>query len=280
MMYDRSNVSPHDCTMVVVTPENVRFDYRLAGPFSRLLALILDYIFCWLDLLHLLRLRLALAIGNASMGVIMVTFFILQWGYAALSETIFNGLTFGKRALNMRVVSENGLPINAQQAFLRGFLRTADLLPNGLAGVLSMLLSRKFQRLGDLAAGTVVIVEGKQGRVFAPPAVTVPDLSPEIIPLKFRPNPALTEAITSYMARRSKLSKPRCREIAWYLARHFIRSWSLPEMTDPDELLCLIFQKVVAAEHETKQKTHSVIIDSETPNWLGNDPIPQAEGVA
>lgn len=279
MMYDRSSVPPHDCTLVVVTPENVRFDYRLAGPFSRLLALILDYIFVGLICFIFFAL-LSLTIGPASMGVIMVTYFILQWGFTALSETLFNGLTFGKRALSMRVVSENGLPINAQQAFLRGFLRTADLLPNGLAGVFSMLLSRNFQRLGDLAAGTVVIVEGKQGRVLAPPAVAVPNLSPEIIPLKFRPNPALTEAITSYMARRSKLSKPRCREIAWYLARHFIRSWSLPEMTDPDELLCLIYQKVVAAEHETKQKTHSVIIDSETPDYLLNESIPQAEGVA
>lgn len=279
MMYDRSSVPPHDCTLVVVTPENVRFDYRLAGPFSRLLALILDYIFVGLICFIFFAL-LSLTIGAASMGVVMVTYFILQWGFTALSETLFNGLTFGKRALSMRVVSENGLPINAQQAFLRGFLRTADLLPNGLAGVFSMLLSRNFQRLGDLAAGTVVIVEGKQGRVLAPPAVAVPNLSPEIIPLKFRPNPALTEAITSYMARRSKLSKPRCREIAWYLARHFIRSWSLPEMTDPDELLCLIYQKVVAAEHETKQKTHSVIIDSETPDYLLNESIPQAEGVA
>ena len=235
--------------MVVVTPENVRFNYRLAGPFPRSIALFVDYVVIGLIIL-VISLSMGFIFGDSSIGFILITFFILQWGYSALLETFNNGQTPGKQMLRLRVVSSNGLPINAQQAFLRSFLRTADMVPFGFAGVLSMLFTKHFQRLGDLAAGTIVVIEGKQGRVSTPEPVEVEDLSPAVIPAKFRPDASLIEALTLYMSRRESLSWERQREVAWYLARHFIRLWSLPKSTDPDDLLCLIYEKTISGQGE------------------------------
>ncbi|HCS51010.1 RDD family protein [Rubinisphaera sp.] len=253
-----------DCTLQVVTPENVCFDYRLAGPFPRIVALFADYLLIAAILLGLLILCSTL-FGEASFGLILLSFFILQWGYAAGLETLCNGQTAGKKMLGLRVVSASGLPINAQQAFLRGFLRTADMIPYGFAGVFSMYFSRKFQRLGDLAAGTIVVIEGKQTQVSGIKDVKLTNISPEIIPSKFRPDPALIHALALFIARRPKLSKPRRREIAWYLARHFIRLWSLPANTDPDELLCLLYLHSISDE--------SILSKIEKPAKKQEDPV-------
>ncbi len=261
------SAAPLDSVLLVVTPENVRFDFRIAGPFSRLVAFFIDYL-----LIAVIVIATAMVfgflIGEASTGFILITFFALQWGYAGFLETFCNGQTVGKKALRLRVVSTNGLPINAQQAFLRGFLRTADLVPHGFAGLGSMMFSRRFQRLGDLAAGTIVVIEGKQGRVSSPESVPATTLSANIIPARFRPDPALIEGLTLYMSRRKKLSKPRRREIARNLARHFIRMWSLPEQTNPDELLCLLYARLVARQSEQSVKPSRDEQKSETPNWL------------
>lgn len=259
--------APLDSVLMVVTPENVRFDFRIAGPFPRLIAFIIDYILIAVIVIGAATV-FGFLIGEASTGFILITFFALQWGYAGFLETFCNGQTVGKKGLRLRVVSTNGLPINAQQAFLRGFLRTADLMPYGFAALASMMFSRKFQRLGDLAAGTIVVIEGKQGRVSPPESVPATTLNANIIPARFRPDPALLEGLTLYMSRRKKLSKPRRREIAWNLARHFIRMWSLPEQTNPDELLCLLYARLVVKESAQIVKPSHEEQKTETPNWL------------
>lgn len=235
---------PLDCTHLVVTPENVRFDYRVAGPFPRAVAFVIDC-FVIVLVIFIVAMVFSFTVGEAATGLILILIFVLQWGYASILETFWNGQTVGKRALKLRVVSENGLPINGRQAVLRTFLRTADLVPYGIPGTLSMLFSSRFQRIGDRVAGTMVVVEGKQGRISPPKLQREFKLSPAIIPAKFRGDPALTKALTLYVSRHERLSLAGRREIAWYLARHFIRLWSLPEETDPDELLCLLYAELM-----------------------------------
>ncbi len=108
---------------------------------------------------------LVLSLGSPSgFGPYLVALFVLTWGYGAFCEGVFNGQTPGKRALGVRVVSERGVPITAAQAVLRNLAGALDgPLPFVyLPGLASMLLSRKFQRLGDLAAGTMVVVEQRR----------------------------------------------------------------------------------------------------------------------
>ena len=92
---------------------------------------------------------------------------MISWGYGAFCEGVFNGQTPGKRSLSLRVVSEQGVPITGAQAVLRNLVGAVDgLIPFCyLIGLSSMLLTQKFQRLGDLAAGTMVIVEDRRPRL-------------------------------------------------------------------------------------------------------------------
>ena len=90
----------------------------------------------------------------------------MTWGYGAFCEGVFNGQTVGKRAMGIRVVSERGVPISGAQAILRNLVGTVDgLIPFFFQIALaSMILTRKFQRLGDLAAGTMVVIEERRWR--------------------------------------------------------------------------------------------------------------------
>ena len=92
--------------------------------------------------------------------------FVLTWGYGAFCEGLFNGQTVGKRAMGIRVVSERGVPISGAQAVLRNLVGSVDgVVPFFYQTALaSMMLSSKFQRLGDLAAGTMVVVEERRWR--------------------------------------------------------------------------------------------------------------------
>ena len=95
-----------------------------------------------------------------------MAYFVLTWGYGAFCEGVFNGQTVGKRVMGIRVVSERGVPISGAQAILRNLVGAVDgLFPFFYQTALaSMILSRKFQRLGDLAAGTMVVIEERRWR--------------------------------------------------------------------------------------------------------------------
>ena len=140
---------------------------RLGGPFRRFVAHLLD-----LALVAVLLVAGVLSLDDAvrwlGCGVrpAPVAFLVLSWGYGAICESVFSGQTAGKRAMGLRVLSDRGVPITAAQAILRNLVGAVDgLLPFcGLLGLSSMLLSARFQRLGDLAAGTMVIKEERSPR--------------------------------------------------------------------------------------------------------------------
>ncbi len=167
---------PLDTTVRLVTPERIVFQYPLAGPFRRYFAYLLDFLFVLAAVILSAVLFLVLSLGSiSSAGPILVAYFVIMWGYRGFSEAVFNGQTLGKRALGIRVVSERGVPITGAQAVLRNLVGSLDgtvpylVRPDLtslllLTGLTSMLLTRKFQRLGDLAAGTMVVVEQRRGR--------------------------------------------------------------------------------------------------------------------
>src|SRR5215210_2380661 len=150
---------PLDTTVRLVTPERITFQYPLAGPFRRAVAYLIDLaVLSGLCLVAFL-LSLALALGTISgLGLFLPAFFVLYFGYGATCEALCNGQTAGKRLVGIRVVSDRGVPITGAQAMLRNLLWAFDgAWPFAyLPAVGCMLLTRKFQRLGDLAAGTIV----------------------------------------------------------------------------------------------------------------------------
>src|SRR5262249_43608579 len=110
-------------------------------------------------------------------GLTCVTWFLLSWFYGGLFETYWNGQTPGKRIMKLRVVTAEGQPITALQAVLRNVLRSVDalplvpipwaenltpFLPVYMLGLVATAVSNRFQRLGDLTCGTIVIIEESQ----------------------------------------------------------------------------------------------------------------------
>ena len=147
-----------DDALYVETPEGVQLAAVLADPLSRAQALLLDMLIIAVSLYVLAVLLSLLSAGLASQGIFTALAFVLVWGYFFLFEWLWRGVTPGKRALNLQVISADLMPLSAAQAAWRNVLRYLDWLPGFFGvGALALVLSPKNQRLGDWMAGTVVI---------------------------------------------------------------------------------------------------------------------------
>lgn len=152
--------------MPVVTPEGVVMDLPLAGVGSRLSAAVIDGLIqlaiffgvFWLAIRNWLRLsESGFHLLEALYGV---TLFALLFVYPVLFETAWSGRTPGKRVTGLRVLTLNGGPIGFRTSAIRNLIRVIDFLPTlGVVGIVSVAATRRNQRLGDLAAGTIVIIE-------------------------------------------------------------------------------------------------------------------------
>lgn len=154
--------------LVIDTPEQIPLEFPLAGIGSRFLALALDTLIQVAVGLGLVAIAFASGARGSKMSTrsawtlafLALVWFLLQFGYFALFEAIWNGQTPGKRLTHLRVIQDCGRPITVYEAFTRNLLRIVDSIP-ALYGVaiISALLSAKSKRLGDYVAGTVVVHE-------------------------------------------------------------------------------------------------------------------------
>ena len=257
-----------DLTVAVTTPENISFEYQLAGPFRRLPALLLDVAFRYLFVLALF-----IAFGfagvlnflpgsNALIGALVVVgIFLLSWFYGLFFEAWWNGQTPGKRILGLRVVSVDGRPINGVQATIRNFVRVADffpyasmltfgaesemfVIPTFLVSLFCMVMTRRFQRLGDLAAGTMVVVEE---RSWSPKKISLKDPRiaslAEYIPASFRMSSSLAKTIALYVERRDSMSARRQENATEPVAVPLIQRFGFRTDTSSDLLLCALYHR-------------------------------------
>jgi len=137
------------------TPEGVELGLRVAGPLPRALAWIIDALIRYSGLAAV---SIALtAMGDFGNGLFLILLFLVEWFYPVLFE-IRRGTTPGKKMMGLAVVHDNGTPIGVPASMIRNLLRVIDFFPLFYgAGLVTMLISRRFQRLGDLAAGTLVV---------------------------------------------------------------------------------------------------------------------------
>jgi len=248
-----------DSRIEVVTPENIAFQYRVAGPFYRLPAFLLDVIFAMAMLLVLgIVLQIFAAIvGLSGMAVgdtlLIIIAFLAKWFYRGLFETFWNGQTPGKRVCNLRVVTIDGRPIRAWQAILRNVLWIADFLPFGFqAGLWACTMNDRLARLGDLPAGTMVIVEERHRlrgvfRVQEPAAI---ELS-QSLPAGFVVTRSMAKALAKYVERRKTFPPGRRAEIARHLGQPLVDRLNLPPDTGHDLLLCALYHRAFVTDHET-----------------------------
>ena len=261
-----------DLTAVITTPENIQFEYRIAGPFRRLPALLLDFAIRMMCLVAIFILMMVVG-ATAAMPTGMIFFlillasFALDWFYGLFFETYWNGQTPGKWLTMIQVISVDGRPINAYQATVRNFLRLADfapmvslemfaaeappayVIPTFLVSLFCMTLTSRFQRLGDLAAGTMVVVNE---RAWMPANVKLEDTRvvslSEHIPPSFRMSPTLAKAIALYAERRSRISIGRRTELASYLSKPLLKQFNFRDDTSPDLLLCALYYRAFVSK--------------------------------
>ena len=146
----------------VRTPEGVGFSFLLASPIPRLAAWLIDQgvIAATWSVLSVLISLVGLLGADFAQGAMFVGYFVLNVGYAIALEWSWNGQTIGKRVLHLRVMDERGLPMRFSQVVVRNLIRPVDALPLAyLVGGAAALIGRKAQRLGDVAAATVVVHE-------------------------------------------------------------------------------------------------------------------------
>jgi len=147
-------------TLAIRTPEGIQFSLPLAGPFSRLLALAIDLatIEAISEILQKIIAPLAIFGADLPGALQIVGFFTIYIIYASLTEWLWRGQTLGKRVMGLRVVDARGLRLEPSQVIVRNLMRFLDGLPLlYLVGGIACVLNRHRQRLGDIAAGTVVV---------------------------------------------------------------------------------------------------------------------------
>ena len=167
----------------IVTPEAVLLEFQTASVPTRVLQFSLDFL---VQLAALTAVFLVLGAASAAdlaipeaVAIIFVTVmvFLIFLGYPILMETLWNGRTLGMAAAGLRTVTTEGAPIRFRHALIRGALGIIDfwLIPVGVIATVVILLTRDNQRLGDLAAGTLVLRERSpvdrtaQAMAFHPP---------------------------------------------------------------------------------------------------------------
>jgi uncharacterized RDD family membrane protein YckC len=163
------------------TPEGVPLELTLAGVGSRFLAAIVDTAIQVATLLVIVLL-VSLAGGSGPVVAIGTIFgFLVFLGYDILFETKASGRTPGKRVTGLRVVRRGGGPVGFRTSAVRNLLRIVDLLPTAyLVGIITILATKQNQRLGDLAAGTLVLREVKATVPMTPVGPAAPELVEEV----------------------------------------------------------------------------------------------------
>ncbi len=226
------------------TPELVSIEMPLAGIGSRFIALLVDYLIWGAGFTVL---AIALAVILPSIGVLswvkaqwalaiaIFGFFLVNWGYFTLFEAFWNGRTPGKRVARIRVIQRSGRPIGLFESMARNLVRYIDQLPGiYVVGVITMFVTRQHQRLGDLAAGTLVVRDREEEaplwnetgtRTFTAPMFAPGAPSPEphvalALPATgiARLSPADLEVLEGFFARRLDMSLPTRQMLAQRIA--------------------------------------------------------------
>jgi uncharacterized RDD family membrane protein YckC len=221
----------------VTTPEGVEFSFRIASPVLRLGALLIDWALvssAWSVLALLLKL-LAVISADAGRGLMIVAYFLLSRGYDILMDYSWRGQTVGKRVLRLRVVDARGMRLTLAQCVMRNLLRFIDALPFAYAvGGIASLISARGQRLGDLAAGTIVVHEALEP---APDAAVMGEQrynslrgqAALVARLRRESTPDEARAAWQALARREQIEPAARLTLYAEIAEHFRRRGQIPD---------------------------------------------------
>lgn len=273
----QEQLSSLDTTLAVDTPEHVTIEYPLAGLGSRFAALLLDSIFVVLLLVAVPLLLAAVFVWALNLNVavppalfvalLVIWIFVVLWGYFIYFEAFRDGQTPGKKALGIRVVMEGGTPLNFEAAATRNLIRFLDVQPwpSCLIGGFVMWISAKGQRLGDLAAGTVVV---REQPIRFPKLQDIENTHGE--PLL---NQAAFTALESFVDRRRAFDFSTRRKLALKLSRKLPPSIKQGEGPDPSDFLVKLHAEESARRHSARLASKygtpaaAALLRNKRPRW-------------
>lgn len=197
-------------TIKIITPSNFEVEYYLAGAGARLGAFLIDFA-VQIALIAVAALLVLLGFdrgifGNetpsgVALGVVLVVAFAVWFGYFVAMELATRGQSVGKKLLGLRVLRQNGAPLDFWASLVRGLLRASlDIV---YVGLFVILFSSRHSRLGDLAAGTIVVIE-RTGGTFSL-AKESPEW-PDFLPDKFSLTAEEIAITEEWLARRHEMS--------------------------------------------------------------------------
>jgi uncharacterized RDD family membrane protein YckC len=225
----------------------------LAGLGSRFCAMLIDYVFIALLILLLILSLVLLGFSVApwirEIGpdadrwfgwlfavVLAIVVAMLSGGYFLLFELVMRGQTPGKRSMKIRVIRDDGTPATANEILVRNIVRIVDFLPAGYAvGMIAMFLSPQWKRLGDLAAGTIVVKEGQLD--YRAQADKKYELRPAAVsPANAELRPEERRLLTGFLQRRMELLPGARLELAERLARPLFEKYG-GQYGDPESYI-------------------------------------------
>jgi uncharacterized RDD family membrane protein YckC len=259
-----------DDRYTIDTPENIEFAYDVAGIGSRFLAAMIDTLligFAEVVVILIvglassaLRLRAADSLLAALGGLLA---FAILWGYYIVFELLWNGQSPGKRVIGLRVVREGGRPITFVGSAIRNLIRIVDFLPAlyGI-GVVVMFVDRRSRRLGDLAAGTLVVKE-RRGITLASLTAGAQAPFPALAPGETPPQPTLANIgllddqdynlLQEFLGRRHELGREARARLGTQLAGNIQARLGLPQGGDAERFL-----QYVAGEYQLQKRQQQI----------------------
>ena len=231
-------------TVDIETPELVVVSYTVAGVGSRTVAALIDYAICITAIvvvfiaasqtnvrLPSLRESASSTSGTWILATLTVIQFAVLWLYYVLFEALMDGQTPGKRFMHLRVVLEGGVPITFSTSAVRNLVRIVDMQPAFFyaVGFISIIANRRARRLGDFAAGTMVVKEGLITAPMSASSARTPRRAPGdnvfASPVPVMLSTVLSDAefgvLDRFAQRRMELEPARRERLAFELAKRF-----------------------------------------------------------
>lgn len=228
------------------TPENLVIEYELAGIGSRTIAMSIDTMIQLLIMLILVilfsRVDYKYTASVSSNWIIagnILLIFLNYWGYFVIFEMLMKGRTPGKKIAGLRTIRENGQPITFMNSFIRNLFRVIDYV----VGIFFIIFSKRYKRIGDYAAGTVVIKEMKLKKKSKKSArnFTIEQISNKINDSNYVNYIRITNkeytVLKKFLARKKKMTKDSRVAMTKNLAQYFrnkVQDETLRKMNDED----------------------------------------------
>ena len=192
----------------VEIPGGVKLEAQVVGPIPRFFAFAIDLIIRGILVFVLSLVSIPFGAFGLGGGFFLILLFLIEWFYPVLFEVFNRGQTPGKKMLGISVINDDLTPVTLGTSMVRNLLRTVDFLPLlYLTGLIAMVSNRRFQRLGDMAAGTLVISVRESAKT-----ATIENIEP------LAPSTTLLRAeqtsIIEFLHRSKQLSEPRQQELA------------------------------------------------------------------